>query len=488
MSDDPELLRRFSETRSELAFTEFVRRHINLVYFTALRRTDGDSALAQDVAQAVFALAARQSRSLLRHAAMTGWLHTTTRYVAARALRKEQTRQRYEQAAVAHDLLTGDSAHDWAQLRPVIDDALDDLEARDRTAILARFFEGHAFADLGVTWQISPDAARMRVDRALDKLRVALERRGIQSVSTALAVALAAQGSLAAPAGIVASVSSAALAASAVSSGAIAFFTIMSGTKTIVATATVLVALAAGTAVFQRHAAAQAELRLDEANRELTVLRAQLARAEQRRSSAETVAAEAEKDNADLLAAVQAARTRVNASAPNPQPVGASRTSSPNDPLAQTLRALFPSGIVATVGTRTITVDDVRRQVAARLPQAQQLSATPAELEQRLYALQNAAIADLVTRQLDVAEFHNPASTEPAKHLASEFVDALMADQVKERFNNDQTRLLASLDAQGMTLAQYRQSVEETLISAYMRTQQRRLTPGKDAPPKSPTP
>src|SRR5215216_6077969 len=51
--DDRELLRQYVGHRSEAAFTELVRRHLNLVYATALRLM-GDSHLAKDVAQSVF--------------------------------------------------------------------------------------------------------------------------------------------------------------------------------------------------------------------------------------------------------------------------------------------------------------------------------------------------------------------------------------------------------------------------------------------------
>jgi RNA polymerase sigma factor (sigma-70 family) len=392
MVEDVELLRRYTEAHSEPAFTEFVGRHLNLVYFTALRETGGDAALAQDVVQAVFAVAARRARGLIGHATLAGWLHTTTRYIAARTRRKERTRQRYEQEAAMHDMITGGSEHDWEQLRPVIDDALGELEAREREAILVRFFEGRPFADLGAAWRISQDAARMRVDRAVEKLRGVLERRGIRSASAALATVLATQGALAAPAGLVATVSSAALTAAA-TSGVGTFLTIMSGTKIVVGTATLLVALAAGTAIINYNRAETAERRSDATARELAAVRHQLARTEQQKSVAEKVAAEAEKDSGALLAAVDAARTKPTGISPGAVPPGSGRASSPNDLLAQTLQALFPNDIVAALGDRVITVGDVRREIEPLLQKMQQTQSSPEELKQRLYALQNASSA-----------------------------------------------------------------------------------------------
>jgi DNA-directed RNA polymerase specialized sigma24 family protein len=54
MMDDEQLLGAYARERSESAFGELVARHIDFVYSTALRVVNGDSHLAQDVAQTVF--------------------------------------------------------------------------------------------------------------------------------------------------------------------------------------------------------------------------------------------------------------------------------------------------------------------------------------------------------------------------------------------------------------------------------------------------
>ena len=65
MTPDSELLGRYAGTRSEDAFAELVRRHVNLVYSAALRQVNGDAHLAQDVAQTVFTDLARKAGSLV---------------------------------------------------------------------------------------------------------------------------------------------------------------------------------------------------------------------------------------------------------------------------------------------------------------------------------------------------------------------------------------------------------------------------------------
>ncbi len=234
MTDDSTLLRRFADERSEEAFAELVRRHLNLVYSAALRATAGDCHLAKDVCQTVFATLARNAGSLCRHPMLIGWLYTTTHYTAAKLVRTERRRRAREQEAHAmQELLSSPTSDtDWDRLRPALDDVMQKLGERDRSAVLLRFFENRPFADVGGRLGLSENAARMRVDRALDKLRGLLVRRGITSTTAALAALLAENAVTAAPAGLAATVSSGAVAGVAAGAGsAVAFWGFMSTPK-----------------------------------------------------------------------------------------------------------------------------------------------------------------------------------------------------------------------------------------------------------------
>ncbi len=92
MTDDAELLRRYAEEKSEAAFGELVRRHIDFVYGAALRQVRGNAGLAQDVVQVVFTDLARKAATLARHEVIVGWLHTATRFAAGKAIRTEVRR------------------------------------------------------------------------------------------------------------------------------------------------------------------------------------------------------------------------------------------------------------------------------------------------------------------------------------------------------------------------------------------------------------
>ena len=112
---------------------------------------------------------------------------------------------------------------EWEHLRPVLDDVIDELKERDREIMLLRFFEGLSFAEVGARLNLSENAARMRTDRALDKLRLHLGRRGVTSSSTALGLMMANQVSATASAGLAGTVTTTALAAVPATSGIISF-------------------------------------------------------------------------------------------------------------------------------------------------------------------------------------------------------------------------------------------------------------------------
>jgi RNA polymerase sigma factor (sigma-70 family) len=219
---DAELLRRYMEDRSEAAFAELVSRHVGLVYAAALRQVGGATHRAQDVAQTVFVALARQAGPLSQRTEIVGWLYTSTHHAAAKLKRTEQRRARREQEAQAMNEINADdgAAADWERTRPVLDEAMHGLSDADREAILLRYFQNRRLAEVGQRLGMSEDAARMRVDRALDKLQVLLRRRGITSTTTALGVVLANPLLAAAPAGMAASVTGAALAGMAVGAGA----------------------------------------------------------------------------------------------------------------------------------------------------------------------------------------------------------------------------------------------------------------------------
>ena len=224
MADDVELLRRYIENRSEEAFAELVQRHLNLVYSVALRQVGGDVHLAEDVVQVVFTAVARKASALAERPMLGGWLYRTTQFAAIDVVRAEQRRRRREETAgVMADVVNSDGeTPDWEKLRPTLDEVIGELGDEDRDAVVLRFFHGQPFAEIGTRLRMTENGARMRVERALEKLHALLARRGVTSTTAALGVALGNQIGVAAPAGLAASVSGVALAGVVNSGGAMA--------------------------------------------------------------------------------------------------------------------------------------------------------------------------------------------------------------------------------------------------------------------------
>jgi hypothetical protein len=134
----------------------------------------------------------------------------------------------------------------------VLDEAIGQLAAEDRTAILLRFFERKDFRGVGDALGSSEDAARKRVDRALEKLHVLLKRWGATLSATTLATTLAAEAVTAAPAGLAGTPASLALAGSAVTGGITAtLLKLMALTKLKLGIISVFAVAAVGTGIYE---------------------------------------------------------------------------------------------------------------------------------------------------------------------------------------------------------------------------------------------
>jgi len=199
--DTSELLRRYVADGSEEAFAVLVARHVNLVYSVAFRRLS-DAHQAQEVTQAVFVILARKARSLRPDTVLPGWLHKTTSFTVDNFLKTEFRRKSREQEAYRQSTLNEPESDAWGQVAPLLDGALAGLNAADRNAIVLRFFNGAALADVGVALGISEEAAKKRVNRAVEKLRRSFAHQGLALPAVTLTAAISAHSVQAAPAGL----------------------------------------------------------------------------------------------------------------------------------------------------------------------------------------------------------------------------------------------------------------------------------------------
>ena len=143
--DDTALLQEYARTASEPAFAALVERHVGLVY-SAARRQVRDPQLTEDVTQAVFITLARKAGSLTRHPGLSGWLLQTTRYAANAHIPAAIRRTRREQEAVMQSELNESTTAVWAQLEPLLDEAMASLGETDRAS---RRWHGKAHVLMG---------------------------------------------------------------------------------------------------------------------------------------------------------------------------------------------------------------------------------------------------------------------------------------------------------------------------------------------------
>ncbi|MBX3744317.1 MAG: sigma-70 family RNA polymerase sigma factor [Verrucomicrobiae bacterium] len=199
--NDWELIRRYAQSGDDCAFAELVRRHGPFVYASA-RRQLGD-ALAGDATQSVFLVLARKAAGLGSNVVLSSWLFRTTGFVAAQIRRREARRNRRERetAAMLSDAMDKEATDPLREEdgERYLDDALAALSEHERSAVLTRFFEGLRFAEVGVRFGIGEEAAKKRVTRAIERMRMHLVRRGVSLSAAALGTLLSGPRAVALP-------------------------------------------------------------------------------------------------------------------------------------------------------------------------------------------------------------------------------------------------------------------------------------------------
>lgn len=239
---DQQLLRDYAARRSEAAFTELVRRHIDLVHSAAARMT-GEAHSAQDVTQAVFVALTQNATRLTNHPVLSGWLHTTARNLAAKHVRAAVRRQHHEQEAAAmNELLATAPDASWDEIAPHLDAAMGELAEPERNVVLLCYFERLTAEEIGSRLAISEAAAQKRVSRAVERLRELFAKRGVTVGAGGLVLVISANAVKAAPVGLAVTISAAALAGTTVTTS-----TLIAATTTTIAMTTLQKTIVAAT-------------------------------------------------------------------------------------------------------------------------------------------------------------------------------------------------------------------------------------------------
>ncbi len=256
-ANDLDLLRQFARDRAQDAFSELVKRHLNLVYSAALRQVRSPQ-LAEEIAQSVFADLARDANKLKAETILTAWLYAVTRRTAIDVIRKESRRQLREQIAVEMNAMNTAEAN-WTDIEPLLDEAVAALDEADRSAILLRYFGNKSLCEVGDALGISDDTAQKRVSRAVERLRDFFSKRKITVGTGGLTILISANAVQSAPVGLAVAIS-----ATAVLTGtAVQTSTVIAATKTIAMTTiqktliTATLAVVAGAGIYEARQAAQ---------------------------------------------------------------------------------------------------------------------------------------------------------------------------------------------------------------------------------------
>ena len=129
------------------------------------------------------------------------------------------------------------------------------------------------------------------------------------------------------------------------------------------------------------------------------------------------------------------------------------------------------NAVVAAVEDKIITVEDLRREIGPQIPGLQRDSTSEKDFFDKLDALQNEVLQEMINRVLIVKEFHK----DEKRHVPDSYIDnAISETLLNAPFSGDRSKFLAYLKASGLNARDYRKQIEEDLIYRFMRDQQRK--------------
>jgi RNA polymerase sigma factor (sigma-70 family) len=175
---DGELLERFVTRRDSAAFTALVGRHGPMVMGVCrrlLRRRED----AEDASQATFLVLAHKAAAVRKRESLPSWLHGVALRIARKA-RTEDLRQRGREVP-AVDVPDADPSSDISlrEALAVLDEELNRLPVSYRSPLILCYLEGKTQDEAARELALSVGAFRGRLERARERLRGRVTRRGV---------------------------------------------------------------------------------------------------------------------------------------------------------------------------------------------------------------------------------------------------------------------------------------------------------------------
>ena len=120
------------------------------------------------------------------------------------------------------------------------------------------------------------------------------------------------------------------------------------------------------------------------------------------------------------------------------------------------------NGIAAVVNGDVVTFSQVRELVAAREKSASEIYQGE-ELQKKIQEMRRQAIQDLIDRSLILQEFKKKEFNIP-----SYIVDDSIQRIIRQEFGGDRTAFIKTLQAQGYTMARFRETEREKIGRAHV--------------------
>jgi peptidyl-prolyl cis-trans isomerase SurA len=128
-----------------------------------------------------------------------------------------------------------------------------------------------------------------------------------------------------------------------------------------------------------------------------------------------------------------------------------------------TARADIIDGVAAIVNDRVITYSEVKEYVQPVIQQLRRDYSGQALVE-AVRSAQMDALNGLIDRSLIIQEFHKKGFSFPDRVIEGQITDIIATE-----FNNDRSAFIRTLQAQGLTMSQYRERVRDRIIIQAMR-------------------
>jgi len=218
-----------------------VAHYTDMVYSTC-RRVLGNEAEAADVAQETFFQFYRQADEITT--SIGAWLHAVATRRAIDLVRQNASRRRREEL-YATEHVFGRVPDSWAEVEPLVDEALEALSDDQRELVVVHFLERRTLTELADDSGVSQPTMSRRMASALDALRAQLRARDVILGAGVLGVMLP-HSTYAAPALVLEGLGKLALAHAATAAAAAGVTSVALGGGTQAAFAAPALALLAG--------------------------------------------------------------------------------------------------------------------------------------------------------------------------------------------------------------------------------------------------